>query len=302
MSGEATARPARAPGSVSERIAGGLMIVIWQPHDRGFSASHWQPGTSAADGARRRDCSKSLLRVEISIPGSDRVRQPGCRGVLRQFSRAIQQAFGLLQGHAWNRLPVDQGRFGVAVPQQPPDGLEVLVGEEQMTRVEVAGTCVATPASECRSRYGLFDRALNMGFVEIVAPLLPRLGGTPGYALAPEGPSRSFCHRLEGHKDFIYAVGFSPDASRAVTGSYDRDLRLWRVADGKEIAHMTGHGDKVHSLAVAPDGTIASGDNSRRNPAVGTPARGPEQAGAMGAFCASGQARDVGGLLELQPG
>ena len=34
------------------------------------------------------------------------------------------------------------------------------------------------------------------------------------------------------------------------------------MADGKEIARMTGHGDKVRSLAVAPDGTIASGDRS----------------------------------------
>ena len=34
------------------------------------------------------------------------------------------------------------------------------------------------------------------------------------------------------------------------------------MADGKEIAHMTGHADKVRSLAVAPDGTIASGDAS----------------------------------------
>ena len=69
-------------------------------------------------------------------------------------------------------------------------------------------------------------------------------------------------HRLEGHKDDIYAVGFSPDGSRAVTGSYDHDLKLWRVEDGTEIARMTGHGDKVVSLAVAPDGTIASGDES----------------------------------------
>ncbi len=69
-------------------------------------------------------------------------------------------------------------------------------------------------------------------------------------------------HRLEGHTDHIYAVGFSLDGSSAVTGSLDRDLRLWRVADGEEIAHMTGHGDKVYSLAVAPDGTIASGDVS----------------------------------------
>ncbi len=69
-------------------------------------------------------------------------------------------------------------------------------------------------------------------------------------------------HRLEGHKHFIYAVGFSPDGSRAVTGSFDHDLRLWRAADGKEIARMTGHGDKVFSLAVAPDDTVASGDAS----------------------------------------
>ncbi len=75
-------------------------------------------------------------------------------------------------------------------------------------------------------------------------------------------------HRLEGHKDAIYAVGFSPDGSRAVTGSDDHDLRLWRVADGKEIARMTSHGDQVASLAVAPDGHRQR-LCLRRNPAVG---------------------------------
>jgi WD40 repeat protein len=69
-------------------------------------------------------------------------------------------------------------------------------------------------------------------------------------------------HRLEGHTDQIHAVGFSPDGSRVVTGSFDHDLRLWRVADGKEIARMPGHGDRVYSLDVAPQGTIASGDYS----------------------------------------
>ncbi|MGO9171026.1 MAG: PDZ domain-containing protein [Rhodomicrobium sp.] len=83
-----------------------------------------------------------------------------------------------------------------------------------------------------------------------------------GIRAGARGTEPKLLHRLEGHKDDIYAVGFSPDGSRAVTGSLDHDLRLWRVDDGKEIAHMTGHGDKVRSLAVAPDGTIASGDVS----------------------------------------
>ncbi len=85
-------------------------------------------------------------------------------------------------------------------------------------------------------------------------------GAGTGIRAGAGGTEPKVLHRLEGHKADIYAVGFSPDGGRAVTGSYDHDLRLWRVADGKEIARMTGHGDKVRSLAVAPDGTIASGD------------------------------------------
>ena len=40
----------------------------------------------------------------------------------------------------------------------------------------------------------------------------------------------------------------APEGQRVVTGSFDHDLRLWSVADGKEIARMTGHGDKVKAL------------------------------------------------------
>jgi hypothetical protein len=69
--GESPARPARAPGAVSERIAGGLIIVFWQPHHKGLSASPCHLGTSVADDSRGRDCAKSLLGVQISIPGSD---------------------------------------------------------------------------------------------------------------------------------------------------------------------------------------------------------------------------------------
>ena len=84
---ETPARPARAPGAVSEDIAGGLIPVIWQPNDKGFSASYCQPGTCGAYDSLRLDCAKSLLGGQISIPGSDRVRPPWRIGVLRRFSR-----------------------------------------------------------------------------------------------------------------------------------------------------------------------------------------------------------------------
>lgn len=65
-----------------------------------------------------------------------------------------------------------------------------------------------------------------------------------------------------GHRDAVHAVGFMPDSAGAVTGSLDRELRLWRVEDGALLQTMTGHGDKIDSLAIAPDGRIASGDGS----------------------------------------
>jgi WD40 repeat protein len=80
---------------------------------------------------------------------------------------------------------------------------------------------------------------------------------------AKAGPAiLSPLHRLKGHTDQIFAAGFTPDGARVVTGADDQDLRLWRVADSTEIAVMKGHADKVRSLAIARDGTIASGDRS----------------------------------------
>ena len=67
--GETKAGPARGTEAVSEGIAGGLRIVIWQPQHKGFSASHWYPSTSVADDAQRLDCAKSLLGVQICISG-----------------------------------------------------------------------------------------------------------------------------------------------------------------------------------------------------------------------------------------
>jgi len=67
---------------------------------------------------------------------------------------------------------------------------------------------------------------------------------------------------LQGHTDEMYGVGFTPDGMRAVTASYDKTLRLWNAVDGALIGTpMSGHGDKVRSLAVSStDGIIASGD------------------------------------------
>lgn len=69
---------------------------------------------------------------------------------------------------------------------------------------------------------------------------------------------------LSGHTNSIYAVAFSPDGARAISGSADRTLRVWDVATRQTIATMTGHADAVFAAAFSPDGSrIASGGRDR---------------------------------------
>lgn len=60
---------------------------------------------------------------------------------------------------------------------------------------------------------------------------------------------------LKGHSDYVYAVDFSPDSSRIVSGSLDNTLRLWDASSGSPIgSSLTGHTVTVLAVAFSPDG------------------------------------------------
>jgi WD40 repeat protein len=56
-------------------------------------------------------------------------------------------------------------------------------------------------------------------------------------------------------------VAFSPDGKILASGSWDKTIKLWDVSSGKELRTLTGHLDRVHSIAFSPDGS-SSWDNS----------------------------------------
>ena len=59
---------------------------------------------------------------------------------------------------------------------------------------------------------------------------------------------------LRGHLDQVWAVAFSPDRRRVVTGSRDRTAKVWDAASGQELFTLTGHLEAVSAAAFSPDG------------------------------------------------
>src|SRR5262249_12571196 len=69
-------------------------------------------------------------------------------------------------------------------------------------------------------------------------------------------------HRLQGHRDLVYAVAFSPDSKLLASGGGDRDrtVRLWDTSTGKEVRRWDVPLGWVGPLAFSPDSkTLAWG-------------------------------------------
>ncbi|MEW6495691.1 MAG: hypothetical protein AB1589_24705 [Cyanobacteriota bacterium] len=62
--------------------------------------------------------------------------------------------------------------------------------------------------------------------------------------------------RLEGHKDWVSSVSWSPNGQRLVSGSKDGTIKLWK-ADGTLIKTLTSsHQGGVYSVSYSPDSKI----------------------------------------------
>ena len=65
---------------------------------------------------------------------------------------------------------------------------------------------------------------------------------------------------LSGHGEMVHTVAFSPDGALAASGSADKTVRIWNLADGKEVRSIAAHASSVYAVAFSPDGKqIASG-------------------------------------------
>ena len=87
-------------------------------------------------------------------------------------------------------------------------------------------------------------------------------GTHAGILAAPLPPD--IVWKSNAHSNFVNGVSISPDGSLLASGSGDKTIRLWRLADGTPLHTLTGHSDIVNAVAFSPDGTLlASGSGDQ---------------------------------------
>lgn len=62
--------------------------------------------------------------------------------------------------------------------------------------------------------------------------------------------------RLEGCRDSVLGIAWSPDDSRIATASDDRTTRVWDPATGEQLSLLEGHTSGVLDVDWSPDGTF----------------------------------------------
>ena len=71
---------------------------------------------------------------------------------------------------------------------------------------------------------------------------------------------------IQGHKDYVYRLAFSPDEKTLLTGSKDGTIQAWDTTTGRHRFTCTGYLEGFRGLAFSPDGDTLITLNQPVNP------------------------------------
>lgn len=81
---------------------------------------------------------------------------------------------------------------------------------------------------------------------------------------------------LTAHRDCVSTLAFSEDQRFLASGSWDQQLKLWRVEDGKQISQVTAHGQGILNLQFIQPATLPEETVPKQLLAIATGSFSPE--------------------------
>lgn len=97
--------------------------------------------------------------------------------------------------------------------------------------------------------------SLTVGLLAVLLGVLPGCG-TQWLRDNQPGDALILLRRFDGHTGPVLAVAFSRDGAFAVSGGFDRTVRVWDVEDARLIQTCIGHVDAITSVAFSPGGEL----------------------------------------------
>jgi WD40 repeat protein len=168
-------------------------------------------------------------------------------------------------------LPAIVPRVATAAPitslAYRPEGKEIAAGSyKEVIFIDVANGEVVGKLPNQIGRVTALAFSRDGHFLAVGASIPAAAGEVRIYEETTAGamPVERPLHTLAAHKDAVHDLAWSPDSKLLATCGYDRLIKLWDVATGKEVRVLKDHSDAVYALAFNPDGRLlASGGADR---------------------------------------
>jgi hypothetical protein len=215
-------------------------------------------GSSVVAG--KPDASPLVLRVEgketpVMPPRRSKRPRPDELVLLRAWVAAGARDDSQEKGSRPPRVPA---KTPVAALAYRPDGKLLAVGiYRQVLLFDPANGDLLSQVTGQRAQVTALAFSRDGKRLAVASGSVGTSGEVRFYSMTDGTPPAATLERtVPAHGDLVHDVAFSPDGTALATCSYDRLVKLWDVATGKELRALKDHSDAVFGVTWSPDGKL----------------------------------------------